>query len=104
MGAGGAGPLAEMEDVRERLTEAAESTRLGGVDYLLGCVHSVDTDQLWLAAGTSAGDAAFFPVTEPRSGSRACSFGPAAAVLLGGHTDVQTHVTHLAPVHVSRRL
>ena len=89
--AGGAGPLAEVEDVREQLTAvaAAASLPLGAVARQLGCAYSVEADRLWLAAGTGAGVVAMFPVAEPRAGGAGCSFGAPRIVLAGGHTDVR---------------
>ncbi|KAK9846550.1 hypothetical protein WJX81_006399 [Elliptochloris bilobata] len=85
---GGAGPLAEVEDVREQLTAAAAGSPLGAVSMQLGCTYSVEADQLWLAASSAAGAAAVFPVAEPRTGGAGCAFGAPGAVLDGGHTDV----------------
>lgn len=84
-----------MEDAREQLTAAvaAAGTPLGPVARQLGCAYSAEADRLWLAAGTSAGAVAIFPVAEPRAGEAGCSFGAPSAVLAGGHTDVRSPKT-----------
>jgi hypothetical protein len=87
--AGGAGALAEVEDARGALSAAAGGALPGGAAVQLGCMYSVEADQLWLAAGSAAGAAAIFPVAEPGAGGRACAFGAPAAALQGGHTDVR---------------
>jgi len=56
--AGGAGALAEVEDARGALSAAAGSALPGGAAVQLGCMYSVEADQLWLAAGSAAGAAA----------------------------------------------
>jgi len=81
--AGGAGPLAEVEDARGALSAAAGGALPGGAAVQLGCMYSVEADQLWLAAGSAAGAAAIFPVAEPGAGGRACAFGAPAAALQG---------------------
>lgn len=97
--AGGAGPLVEVEDVREQLTAAAAGagSPLGPVSRQLGCAYSADADRLWLAAGTAAGAVALFPVAEPRAGSSDRTFGAPSAVLAGGHTDVRSPPTSRCP-------
>jgi hypothetical protein len=86
---GGAGPLGEALEARAALAAAAAGTPLGGgVDYLVGCEWDAAAQRLLLAAGTSVGAAALFPVAEPRALGRALVFGPPAALLLGEHDDV----------------
>ena len=84
--AGGAGPLASQKDAREQLS-AAWSPQPGiAIDYLLGCSYDPASDELQIAAGTSSGSAAIFPVIGHASAS--CRFGRPISVLEGAHKSV----------------
>lgn len=82
---GGNGALGQAADPRAAL-------RLGGkpADYLIQCEYDAGADQLAVAAGGCGGAAALFPVVQPPPGAAAADlrFGPAAATLAGGHTDI----------------
>jgi hypothetical protein len=105
MTAGGEGTLADFQDGRGPLADAAKlaaketglSTASAGgkgsgglplsYDYMLSCTYDSAGDRLLLAAGDFSGSVALFPVCEPSNGQVA-GFGPPVAWLSGIHTEV----------------
>lgn len=98
--AGGEGTLADIQDARGPLADAAKAAAGRGdapdssgagppaaYDYLLSCAHNAGGGRLLLAAGDSGGGVAVFPVREP-SGGEAAGFDPPVAWMGGAHTEV----------------
>lgn len=102
--AGGESALADVQDAREPLADAAKSVAIAGgppqsYDYLLSCTYDAGANRLLLAAGNSSGSVAVFPVHEP-SDSQAAGFGPPVAWLSGIHTEVGLGVMPCIGPHV----
>ena len=101
--AGGESTLADVQDARGLLADAAKPVAAAdgppqSYDYLLSCTYDAASDRLLLAAGNSSGSVALFPVLEP-SDSQAAGFGPPVAWLSGIHTEVGLGVTpYVAPL------
>ena len=102
--AGGESTLADIQDARQPLADAAKSVASAGsppqsYDYLLSCTYDAAGNQLLLAAGNFSGSVALFPVREPGD-SQAAGFGPPVAWLSGIHTEVGLGVTRNVLPHV----
>ncbi|KAK9909388.1 hypothetical protein WJX75_001502 [Coccomyxa subellipsoidea] len=85
---GGEGPLADVLDVKERLSEKQSSSgqRLPSVDYVVGCSYSLGA--LSIAGGSSCGSVSISDVAVPGSSGDECTFSGCRLLLKGGHSDV----------------
>lgn len=82
---GGNGPFGQSLDAREKLQLGDQPS-----DYLVGCHYDPTNDQLVVAAGSTSGTVALFPVEQPSRGAVApdLRFGGPSAVLNGAHKDI----------------